>query len=272
MFGIHPSHRNGMDALSFWPGLSPHTMKFAMDLIEDCVGGSYMMGPRQCPTLRRRYCPHEGTPAWISPRNFLPLLNEVSFLLAPGSGTSTCTKNDQKTNTHNQSDKKGSCEEPKCCTAKCGTPKDEQENASTTVSENLNKRSDERPWQFSVDVGGCDEVRAFTQDGLLVVEGRGRNNDSSVTMRRVTKVPPHINPDKLKATLNKDGRLVLSTENDTKPPAVTSIPVSKEHEDTKETPEGEGITDEAEENNQKDKTDVEGPSQEVEEASSIDSS
>lgn len=233
-----------MDALPFWPGLPSHTMDFAMDLIGDCIGGSYALRPRQCLPHRGRCCPQEATPIWRPPRKCHPLFGDVSFLMAPRSGVPTCTKNGQNANTNSQTNKKKSCEDETRCKDGCGVREDERGSMNAEVNEDLHKRNENEVWQYDVDVSGCDEVRAYTQDGLLVVEGRRHGNGASVNVRRETILPPHINPEKLKATLKKDGRLVLSTEGDTKPPLVTSIPVAKE--DSKEALGDEGIAQEKE--------------------------
>lgn len=257
---LHPSRRTRMDAVPFWPGLPSHPMDFAMDFLEDCIGGNIAMGPRHCPAHRRRCCPHEATTAWGSPRNFHPLLGDLSFLLTPRSGVPTCAKNDQNANAKSQTKEKESHED-----CGFGVREDEHESLDAEVSKDLNKDED-KAWQYSVDVGGCDEVRAYTQDGLLVVEGRRRGSDS-VSVRREISLPPHINPEKLKATLKKDGRLVLTTEDDTNLPSVTSVPVAEE--DPKEASGSEGIAQEKE-NNQDEEANANESPQEKNEASRID--
>ena len=65
------------------------------------------------------------------------------------------------------------------------------------------------PWQFSVDMKGCDEVRAMTERGMLVVEGRGSSENSRQMVRYMTSLPRHVTHDSLTASLN-NGRLTVT--------------------------------------------------------------
>lgn len=67
------------------------------------------------------------------------------------------------------------------------------------------------PWQVNVDVDGCDEVSAFIDiNGMLTIEGRGQKGDSRMMMRRVTSLPPNVDPSTLKAKRTSDNRLIVS--------------------------------------------------------------
>merc|ERR1712198_623081 len=112
--------------------------------------------------------------------------------------------------------------------AKCGCSKDTGGREDTTVSKDCNKDKSnvDKGWQYSVDVGGCEKVRAFTERGMLTVEGRGRRGESTIMVRHVTTLPPHINTDTLTSTLKKDGRLVVSYKCGADTPAVTNIPIT----------------------------------------------
>lgn len=89
----------------------------------------------------------------------------------------------------------------------------------------------DKPWQYSVDVGGCDEVRAYTESGMLMVEGRGRKSDSSMKVLYMTRLPPHIKTYALTATLKQDGHLVLrQPSSDAAVAGVTNIAITSDQE------------------------------------------
>lgn len=88
-----------------------------------------------------------------------------------------------------------------------------------------------KSWQYSVDVSGYDEVRAFVEDGMSMVEGRGQDGNSSVMVRHVTSVLSYVKTDALKATLKEDERLMLSSKSDTEAPAVTNININKSEQE-----------------------------------------
>merc|ERR1712198_716735 len=203
------------------------------------------MRPRGWSTPRVRCCPHGATPAWRSRGNCLPLLlNDLTSVLAPTSDTrrhgnthsgdnksqeeSTRSGDNKSQEESTRSGDNKSQEESTRSGAKCGCSKDTGGREDTTVSEDCNKDKSnvDKGWQYSVDVGGCEEVRAFTERGMLTVEGRGRRGESTIMVRHVTTLPTHINPDTLTSTLKKDGQLVVSYKCGPDTPAVTNIPIT----------------------------------------------
>ncbi|XP_045111780.1 uncharacterized protein LOC123504921 [Portunus trituberculatus] len=75
--------------------------------------------------------------------------------------------------------------------------------------ESEGKANGKCPWQFSVDVKGCDEVRATTEGGMLMVEGRGSSDTSRQMVRYITSLPRHVSHDSLTASLS-NGRLTVT--------------------------------------------------------------
>ncbi|XP_050728027.1 uncharacterized protein LOC127004409 [Eriocheir sinensis] len=82
-------------------------------------------------------------------------------------------------------------------------------DAAGEVSAGSGKAPGESPWQFSVDMSGCDEVRAMTDKGMLMVEGRGSSDTSQQMVRYITSLPRHVSQDSLSASLN-NGRLTVT--------------------------------------------------------------
>merc|ERR1712198_450245 len=205
---LHPAQRNMMmETFPRWPGDDSDMMESVMDMMEGWNNAPRMMRPRGWSTPQVRCCPHGATPAWRSRGNCLPLLlNDLTSVLVPASDVTRSIKNtDQLTNNDNDTRRHGnthsgdnkSQEESTCSGAKCGCSKDTGGREDTTVSKDCNKDKSnvDKGWQYSVDVGGCEEVRAFTERGMLTVEGRGRRGESTIMVRHVTTLPPHINPD-----------------------------------------------------------------------------
>ena len=81
--------------------------------------------------------------------------------------------------------------------------------ADTSRRESEGNTSGESPWQFSVDMEGCDEVRAKTEGGMLMVEGRGSSDTSQQMVRYITSLPRHVSHDSLTARLS-NGRLTVT--------------------------------------------------------------
>ena len=86
------------------------------------------------------------------------------------------------------------------------TARSEQTSSTTTGKDatacNSNDKTPEKfPWQFSVDMKGCDEVRATTKNGILMVEGRGTNDNSQQMVQYITSLPHHVSHDSLTASL-----------------------------------------------------------------------
>ncbi|KAK8387071.1 hypothetical protein O3P69_018018 [Scylla paramamosain] len=60
-----------------------------------------------------------------------------------------------------------------------------------------------------VDMKDCDEVRATTENGMLMVEGRGSSDTSRRMVRYITSMPRHVSHDSLAASLS-NGRLTVT--------------------------------------------------------------
>jgi len=164
------------------------------------------------------------TPAWASLGHLLPLLDDTPLLIVR-SGDHTRSAKKSEENPKRKNLRKQDIQNNKCTNGK----EKEQGVDTKDCKECSNEMKSAEVWRYSVDVGGCDEVRAFTEDGLLVVEGRGRDSDSSVMVRHVTTLPPHVKAETLTAT-QKDGRLELSHKCDAVPPSVVNIPITKAEE------------------------------------------
>merc|ERR1712198_245180 len=255
---LHPAQRNMMmETFPRWPGDDSDMMESVMDMMEGWNNAPRMMRPRGWSTPRVRCCPYGATPAWRSRGNCLPLLlNDLTSVLAPASvtrrhgnthsgdnksqkeSTRSGDNKSQEESTHSgdnksqeESTRSGdnkSQEESTRSGAKCGCSKDTGGREDTTVSKDCNKDKSNvaKGWQYSVDVGGCEEVRAFTERGMLTVEGRGQRGESTIMVRHVTTLPTYINPDNLTSTLKKDGQLVVSYKCGADTPAVTNIPIT----------------------------------------------
>merc|ERR1712198_765619 len=255
---LHPAQRNMMmERFPCWPGDDSDMMESVMDMMEGWNNAPRMMRPRGWSTPRVRCCPYGATPAWRSRGNCLPLLlNDLTSVLAPASvtrrhgnthsgdnksqkeSTRSGDNKSQEESTHSgdnksqeESTRSGdnkSQEESTRSGAKCGCSKDTGGREDTTVSKDCNKDKSNvaKGWQYSVDVGGCEEVRAFTERGMLTVEGRGRRGESTIMVRHVTTLPTYINTDTLTSTLKKDGHLVVSYTCGADTPAVTNIPIT----------------------------------------------
>ncbi|XP_063609385.1 uncharacterized protein LOC134783435 isoform X2 [Penaeus indicus] len=191
--------------------------------MDDWDDRRWTMRPRRCLARRQRPCPYI-TPGWASLLDDAPLL-----IIGSGDDTRSAKKNEEHFKRNNTQKQKLTQNDKKSHT---GTMKEKEQSVETTDREISNdKKSLEKEWRYSVNVGGCDEVRAFTEDGLLVVEGRGRDSASSVMIRHVTTLPPHVKAETLTAT-QKEGRLVLSQKSDAIPPSVVKIPITKAEEKT----------------------------------------
>ena len=86
------------------------------------------------------------------------------------------------------------------------TASSEQTSSTTTGKDatecNSNDKTLEKfPWQFSVDMKGCDEVRTRTKNGVLMIEGRGTNDNSQQMVQYITSLPHHVSHDSLTASL-----------------------------------------------------------------------
>merc|ERR1712198_774225 len=233
---LHPAQRNMMmETFPCWPADDSDMMESVMDMMEGWNNVRRVMRPRGLSTPRGRCYPHGATPAWRPRENLLPLLlNDLTPVLAPASDNDTR----RHRNTHSgdnksqeESTRSGdnkSQEESTRSGAKCGCSKDTGGREDTTVSKDCNKDNSnvDKGWQYSVDVGECEEVRAFTERGMLTVEGRGRRGESTIMVRHVTTLPTHINTDTLTSTLKKDGQLVVSYKCGADTPAVTNIPIT----------------------------------------------
>ncbi|XP_047496702.1 uncharacterized protein LOC125044221 [Penaeus chinensis] len=225
---LHPTQRDIMDSF-----LARHdsmdAMDSVMDMMDDWDDRRWTMRPLHCLARRQRPCPYI-TPGWAS------LLDDAPLLFVRSGENTWSDKKSEKNKLEKQkitqNDKKSHTR----------TMKEKEQSAETTDRRECSndKKSLEKVWRYSVDVGGCDEVRAFSEDGLLVVEGRGGDSDSSVMVRHVTTLPPHIKAETLTAT-QKDGRLVVSHKTDAIPPSVVKIPITKTEE--KKTLEGKEVSD-----------------------------
>ncbi|XP_037795590.1 uncharacterized protein LOC119590923 [Penaeus monodon] len=220
VFPVIPRQRNSMAMLHpLWPGDAWGMMEPMMDEWNDVGTTTYR---RPCPTCHghgTRYT-YGASPRWTSLLSRRPLLlRDVSSLLVPFSDVSLRDKEEGG----KDGEERPSGEQRKPQGAEGGGQEGPYSRKESEKDEDADK-----PWQYSVDVGGCDEVRAFVEDGMLMVEGRGQQGGSSVMVRHVTSVPPHVKPDALKATLKEDGRLLLSWKSDKDPPAVTNISIDKQ--------------------------------------------
>ncbi|XP_042878182.1 uncharacterized protein LOC122257161 isoform X1 [Penaeus japonicus] len=219
MFGIFPvapRQRNTMAIHPLWAGDTWDMMESMMDEWNDA---GPIMTRRPCPTcLATRYA-HDTSPRWTSLLNRRPLLlRDVSSLLVPFSDISLHDNEQGQKNKEEQGSKQQ---------RKTQGAQGNGQEAGPSTKESKKDEDADKPWQYSVDVGGCDEVRAFVEDGMLMVEGRGQDGDASVMVRHVTSVPSHVKPDALKATLKEDGRLLLSSKSDSEASAVTNISIYK---------------------------------------------
>jgi len=227
VLGLHPTQRDIMDSFLARQD-SVEAIESVMDMMDDWDDRSWTMRPRRCLARRQRSFPYM-TPAWASVRHLRPLLDDTPLLIVRSGDHTRSAKKSEENLKRNKLDKENNTQNDK----KCNSGRMEEKEKSV-VTNDKNKcsndnKSVEKVWRYSVDVGGCDEVRAFTEDGLLVVEGRGRDSDSSVMVRHVTTLPPHVKAETLTAT-QKEGRLELSHKCDAVPPSVVNIPITKAEE------------------------------------------
>lgn len=89
----------------------------------------------------------------------------------------------------------------------------QDKNTTSSNSESSWQSGGNTPWQIGLNVSGCDEVRAFTESGVLNVEGRRNKREQQPPVMKVqhrTTLPIGVDPETLTATLTKDGRLIVS--------------------------------------------------------------
>nr|XP_027214053.1 uncharacterized protein LOC113807085 [Penaeus vannamei] len=220
VLGLHPTQRDIMDSFLARQD-SMKAVESVMDMMDD---RSWTMRPRRCLARRQRSCPYI-TPAWRSLRHLRPLFDDTPLLIVSSGYDTRSAKSEQYPKKKNLK-KQGETQNNK----KCSNTKEKEQTVDTKDCKDCsNEMKSAKVWRYSLDVGGCDEVRAFTEDGLLVVEGRGRDSDSSVMVRHVTTLPPHVKAETLTAT-QKEGRLELSHKCDAVPPSVVNIPITKAEE------------------------------------------
>lgn len=106
-----------------------------------------------------------------------------------------------------QSEEKGACSQQ--CQGKDAAGCQQAASSKDSAESKSEKASGESPWHFSVDMNGCDEVRAMTDKGMLMVEGRGSSDHSQQMVRYITSLPRHVTHDSLTANLN-NGRLTVT--------------------------------------------------------------
>lgn len=160
------------------------------------------------PRPRTRCCPHsclldrpQRAPR-RQPRDSLQHFVILPNLLAE------VTRSDEEKEGSGSSEKGASCSQQ--CHGKQAS--NGQQAAPNEDSVGNKKKSDkpcESPWHFSVDMNGCDEVRAMTDKGMLMVEGRGSSDTSQQMVRYITSLPQHVRHDSLTAKLN-NGRLTVT--------------------------------------------------------------
>jgi len=99
-----------------------------------------------------------------------------------------------------------------------------QPDLNNTVS------SQSEPWSVEVDMSGCDEVRAWTENGQIVVKGHSTKSHGFMAVQRVMTLPRHVRGETLTATLGREGTLTLreAQANSNKDNQVMDIPVQKE--------------------------------------------
>lgn len=90
----------------------------------------------------------------------------------------------------------------------------QDKNTTSSNTESSWQSGGNTSWQISVNVSGCDEVRAFTESGVLNVEGRRNKREQQqqpvMKVQHRTTLPIGVDPETLTATLTKDGRLIVS--------------------------------------------------------------
>lgn len=128
----------------------------------------------------------------------------------PGRKQASCTCSDR--NEHANSRKRqtsGSSVSSEGCSSGALDNSGARNSISSTSSTDAVDARRESPWQFSADMSGCDEVRAVTEGGMLMVEGRGSSDSSHRMMRYITSLPRHVSHDSLTARLS-NGRLTVT--------------------------------------------------------------
>jgi len=103
-----------------------------------------------------------------------------------------------------------------------------QSSANSTVA----KQS--IPWSISIDMNGCDEVRARNEENKIVVEGQAHGKRGFMTVKRIITLPSHFKGETLTATLDRNGKLTLSEPQTAKENKMTDTPLSKENSCTDE--------------------------------------
>jgi len=89
--------------------------------------------------------------------------------------------------------------------------------------------SQSEPWSVSIDMNGCDEVRARAEGNKIVFEGHTQNSEGFMTIKRVMTLPRNVKVEALSATLGKSGTLTLTETQANKENQVTDIQLLKEN-------------------------------------------
>lgn len=98
----------------------------------------------------------------------------------------------------------------------------------------------ETPWQYTVDLSGCDEVQVSTNSQVLRVEGRGQRGNSKTMVQHLTTLPQNITADQIIATLN-NGQLTVKQKAPLRLADVIVVPIvsKKELQSTDASPQRE---------------------------------
>ncbi|XP_050727939.1 uncharacterized protein LOC127004363 [Eriocheir sinensis] len=185
-----------------------------MEILEPWSTGALVGEPSPyCSRPRTLCCPH--TCLLDRPqtaRHRLPRESLQHFVILPNL-LSEPTRSEQEEGRARQSEKAAACSQ-KCQKKQAGSGQQAASSTDSAESKTSDKASGESPWHFSVDMSGCDEVRAMTDKGMLMVEGRGSSDTSQQMVRYITSLPRHISHDSLTANLN-NGRLTVTQKSGT---------------------------------------------------------
>lgn len=184
-----------------------------MEILEPWSTGALVdeASPWSRPPTRTRCCPH----ACLLDRR-LQAAPRQHFVILPNLLTDPCFSDERQarreagspheymSSSRQNTSTLGGSREPSCSRPAAGDC-----SAGKISSEPGKTRGESSPWQFSVDMSGCDEVRALTEKGMLMVEGRGSTDASQQMVRYITSLPRHVTHDSLTASLN-NGRLTVT--------------------------------------------------------------
>lgn len=195
------------------------------EVVRDWGHGGWVMRPRRCLKRRLRYCPYDVISAWRSFRKLRSLFNDFPLMIVPGWDETTFTKTSQnrvkinveeskEENTH--SGEKDNQEA--AASVNKENNKDEQCEVNITVNKDCNKDRErgDKKWQIKDDADSHDKARPFTEAGE-------HGNVPSLTLRQVTTLRPHLDPDAMPESANREE--LESRHKYDKPPAssVTTV-------------------------------------------------